>query len=169
MKSILNYWADRWGLFFFLAAVAILGAAYFFQFVMGYQPCELCLYQRYPYMIIIVISVMAYLLRHKEDIQSKRLARGFLFIILILLIFEFFLAGHHIGVEQGYWEAFTSCSGPDFDPNASAEDLLKAMNQTEVVMCDQRRTFLGVSFAEYNLVLSGILMAFAFFAVKKNK
>lgn len=168
MQSILNFWIQRWALFFLLTSAAILGAALFFQFVLGYQPCQLCLYQRYPYLVVIGFAILAHLFRHREDIQSKRAARGFLVIILILLIFEVFLAAHHIGVEQGYWEAFTSCVGASFDPNASPEEIFNQMPE-RVVLCDERRTFLGISFAEYNIVLSALLSAFAIYTFRKTK
>lgn len=168
MQNILNFWVQRWALFFLFAAAAILGAALFFQYVLGYQPCELCLYQRYPYLIIMVFAILAYLLRHREDIQSKRAARGFLVIILLLLIFEAFLAGHHIGVERGAWEAFTSCAGAGIDPNASTDEIFNQLAET-TVLCDERPTFLGISFAEYNIVLSTLLAAFGIYIFKKTK
>jgi len=169
MKKILEKLSENWGLSYMAASVAVLGAAYFFQYVLKYQPCELCLYQRYPYMIIFVVAAIAYFTRHRHDIALKRAARGFLIIILGLLILEVFLAAHHIGVEQGFWQAFTSCAGLDIDPGATSEEYLRFLSEQNIVACDQRPTFLGISFAEYNVVISAILAAFGVYTYNRTK
>ena len=141
MNSLLNQMVSRWALFFFATALAVLGAAFFFQYGLGYQPCELCLYQRYPYMLVVVVSLLAFFVRNKNDVSSRRASRGFLVIITALLLLDAFLAIHHIGVEQGYWKAFTACTGADIDFN-STKDILSQLPASSVP-CDQRRTFLG--------------------------
>ena len=162
MKSLLNFLVARWGLFFLVASVAILGGAYFFQYALDYQPCELCLYQRYPYMLIIPIAALAYFMRNKTDISSKRAARGLLVIITLLFFLGVFVAGHQIGVEQGLWEAFTSCAGGDFQSIDEMPELS--------VSCDQTRTIfdLGISFAEANIVLSSLLGLFGVYTMRKT-
>ncbi|MCH8346932.1 MAG: disulfide bond formation protein B [Proteobacteria bacterium] len=169
MKKLLEYLSARWGLFYMGVAAAVLGAAYFFQYVLGYQPCELCLYQRYPYMIIAVVALIAYVTRHRHDIGLKRAARGFLIIIIMLLFLEVFLAAHHIGVEQGFWQAFTACAGIDIDPSATTEEYLRFLSEIQVIACDQRRTFLGISFAEYNIVIATFLTAFGIYTYNRTK
>lgn len=170
MKSILDFLVARWALFFLAASVFILAGAYFFQYGLGYQPCELCLYQRYPYMLVIVAAGLAYLLRHKVDISSKRAARGFLVIIIILLFLDAFLAAHHIGVEQGYWQAFTACTGIEIDPNASPEDIFASLPEASIP-CDQRRTIplIGLSFAEANLIYAALLGVFGIYTYRRTR
>lgn len=162
MKSLLDFLVARWGLFFLAVSVVILGSVYFFQYVLGYQPCELCLYQRYPYMLIIPIAAMAYFMRHKTDLSSKRAARGLLVIITVLFFLSAFVAGHHIGVEHGQWQAFTSCVGGDFQSIDQMPELS--------VSCDQTRTIfdLGISFAEANMVLSLLLGLFGVYTMRKT-
>lgn len=162
MKSILDFLVARWGLFFLATSVAILGTAYFFQYALGYQPCELCLYQRYPFMLIIPIAALAYFMRHKTDLSTKRAARGLLVIITILFFLSAFVAGHQIGVEQGLWEAFTSCAGGNFQSLDEMPELS--------VSCDQTRTIfdLGVSFAEANFALSIFLGLFGGYTMRKT-
>ena len=169
MKNLLEYLSDRWGLFYMAATAGLLGAAYFFQYTLDHQPCELCLLQRYPYMIIFVVATIAYFTRHQDDIGLKRSARGFLIIIIMLLILETFLAGHHIGVEQGLWEAYTSCASPEFNPNVSDEELLRLLNETSVVACDQRKTIFGISYPEYNVVIAAALTAFGIYTYNRTK
>ncbi len=163
MKSILDFLVARWGLFFLAASAVILGGAYFFEYALGYQPCELCLYQRYPYMLIIVASTLAYFMRHKTDLSTKRAARGLLAIITVLFFLSAFVAAHQIGVEQGYWEAFTSCTGGDFQSIDQMPELS--------VSCDQTRTLFdsGLSFAEANVVLSFLLGLFGVYTMRKTR
>jgi len=120
-------------------------------------------------MIIFVVAAIAFITRHRHDIGLKRAARGFLVIIILLLFLEVFLAAHHIGVEQGYWKAFTACAGLDIDPSATTEEYLRFLSETNVVACDQRRTFLGFSFAEYNIVISALLGAFGVYTYNRTK
>jgi len=169
MKNLLEYFSDRWGLFYMAATAGLLGAAYFFQYTLDHQPCELCLLQRYPYMIIFVVAAIAYFTRHRDDVGLKRSAQGFLIIIIMLLALEVYLAGHHIGVEQGLWTAFTSCAAPVFDPNLSDEELLRSLMENPVIACDQRRTILGISYAEYNVVIATILTAFGIYTYNRTK
>lgn len=163
IKSLLNTLVANWALSLSLASAAILGAALFFQFGLGYQPCELCLYQRYPYVLVIVVGILAYLMRHRDDIASRRAARGFLVIMTALLFLDAGIAAHHIGVEQGYWEAYTSCVG-NVTGTASIDSLPEIS-----IPCDQRRTFLGISFAEYNFVFALALGAFGAYTMRKTR
>lgn len=167
MKNFLDWIINHWALFFLAAALAILAAAYFFQFALGYQPCELCLYQRYPYMLIIPLAFLAFLMRQKTELTTKRAARGLLAVITILFFLGTFLAVHHIGVEQGYWEAFTACVGVEFDPNLSSEEAFESLPAVSVP-CDARETFLGISFAEYNAVLATLLGGLGVYVLRKT-
>ena len=90
MKSILNLCVARWALFYLGASILILGTAYVFQYGFGYQPCELCYFQRYPYMIAIPVAAIAFLTRRRTDIGTKRAARGFLIILVFLMFLNSF-------------------------------------------------------------------------------
>lgn len=164
MKSILNLLIERWGLFFLGASILILGSVYFFEFALGYQPCELCLLQRYPYMIIIPVAFLAFLMRNKTELTSKRASRGLLVIITFLFFISAFVAAHHIGVEQGLWVAFTSCGGGEA---VNSIDQLPELS----VSCDHTRTIfdLGISFAEANFVLSILLGLFGIYTMRKTR
>ena len=87
----------------------------------------------------------------------------------MLLFLEVFLAAHHIGVEQGFWQAFTACVGIDIDPSATTEEYLRLLSEIQVIACDQRRTFLGISFAEYNIVIATFLTAFGIYTYNRTK
>ena len=50
--------ATRLGLAAALGSAALLGGAYYFQYVVGLAPCEMCLWQRYPHMVVILFGLI---------------------------------------------------------------------------------------------------------------
>ena len=164
MNAILDFLVARWGLFFLAASMVILGTVYFFQYALDYEPCELCYFQRYPYMLIIPISALAYLMRHKTDLTTKRAARGLLALITLLFFLSTFIAGHQIGVEQGLWQAFTSCGGGEV---AGTLDQLPELS----VSCERTQTIFdtGITFAEANFVVSFLLGLFGAYTIRRTR
>jgi len=169
MKKILDLFTANWGLFFLGASAAILGAAYFFQFVLGYQPCELCLYQRYPYMLVIGISAVAFITRNRHDISLKRAARGFLIIITALLFLDAAIAFFHVGVEQKWWQGLSACT-VSFEAGATNQELLDAILNANAVPCDEPQwTLLGISMAGFNFLIALSLAIFGVYAYERTK
>jgi disulfide bond formation protein DsbB len=141
------------------ASAAILGAALFAQYVGGLRPCELCHWQRYPYVATIVLGLLALLL-------ARNAALGRYVGALIGLAGVVFLAGagiavFHIGVEQHWWQGTSAC-GQTLGQAQSIEDLRRALLAQPVVRCDQVAwSFLGLSMAGYNFLLSVALGLFS--------
>lgn len=168
MNSIINFLVARWALFYLGASILVLAAAYTFQYGFGYQPCELCYFQRYPYMIAIPIAAIAFVTRNQADISAKRAARGFLIMLIFLMFLNAFIAIHHVGVEMGYWQAFTSCVGPEIDPNASVEDILNSLSAVSIP-CDQPQwTLFGISMAGYNFMIATFLGFFGVYTYRRT-
>jgi len=88
-----------------LAAIAALGTAYFALYVLLLTPCELCLYERWPYRIVIALAVIAAALR-------PRASRLILFLAALTLLAGAAIAFLHIGVEQYWWKSpLPECNG----------------------------------------------------------
>jgi disulfide bond formation protein DsbB len=88
-----------------LAAIAALGTAYFAQYVLLLTPCELCLYERWPYRIVIALALIAAL-------QRPRIARLFLLLAALTLLCGAAIAFVHVGVEQYWWKSpLPECNG----------------------------------------------------------
>lgn len=141
------------------ASAAILGAALFAQYVGGLRPCALCHWQRYPYVATIVLGLLALLLARNATLGRYVGA-------LIGLAGLVFLAGagiavFHIGVEQHWWQGTSAC-GQTLGQAQSIEDLRRALLAQPVVRCDQVAwSFLGLSMAGYNFLLSVALGLFS--------
>jgi disulfide bond formation protein DsbB len=144
------------------SAATILGAWYF-QYVIKLPPCPLCLEERVPYHIVIPLSL---LLAIAAMVRAPRalIVVGFLAIIAAMLV-SAGLGAYHAGVEWRWWAGPTDCSGPisDFSAKGSMLDQLKTVH---IVRCDEAAwTFLGLSLAGYNVLVSLALVAVAAFGL----
>ena len=139
-----------------IAAVTIAGA-WVFQ-AAGFQPCELCLKQRYAYYGGVPLAAMiAY--------ASTGRARGIVFAGMVGLALIFIanaaLGVYHAGVEWRFWEGPSSCTGVLAGP-ANAADLMTELQHAKVVACDEvQLRILGLSLAGWNALISAGLAALA--------
>ncbi|MGB8274019.1 MAG: disulfide bond formation protein B [Alphaproteobacteria bacterium] len=145
------------------ASAAVLSGAFAFQYVGGYLPCILCLYQRFPYAIAIALSIVALMLASRGG-GSGAAARLLVYACGVLFVIGAGIAFFHVGVEQHWWTGTAECSGSASGAGSVAE--LEAMIKTApVVRCDQVAwSLFGISMAGYNVPISLALAAFAFLA-----
>ncbi|MDO8533360.1 MAG: disulfide bond formation protein B [Xanthobacteraceae bacterium] len=145
------------------AAAATLAAAWFFQLVLGYAPCELCLYQRMPYYFIVPFAlILGFLARHW---RYSNMARAGLLVMALLLAFNAGLGVYHAGIEWDWWQGPVSCSGGG--SSAPSGDILSALKRSSVVPCNEAPwRFLGLSFAGYNTLIAGALALVAIAAAR---
>jgi disulfide bond formation protein DsbB len=134
-----------------VAAATILGA-YFFEYVLDYQPCPLCLTQRIPYYVAIPVAVAVAVAAH-VGAPARVLTAG-LVVVAIAMLIGAGLGVYHSGVEWKWWAGPAECSGP-VTSFGSAGSLLQTIEQTPVVRCDEAAwRLLGLSLAVYNAVIS---------------
>lgn len=135
-----------------IASVGALGTAFTAQYWGGLQPCVLCLYQRWPYAITILLGLIGIWV-------AAPTARA----AIIALAGLAFLAGagiaaFHVGVEQGWWQGTTQC-GTSGTP-ATLEELRAQILAAPVVRCtDIAWSLFGISMAGFNVIASLILAA----------
>ena len=135
------------------AAAFLLAVAYGFQFA-GYLPCELCWWQRYPYMAIIPLGI-------SFALAGQRYQRVGLLVLAAFLVSEVGIAIFHVGVEQLWWEGLDTCSGTLDIRGLSREELLAAM-QSDIPRCDEATwSLLGISMAGWNGIAALILLGYA--------
>jgi len=126
-------------------------SAYFIQYILGHQPCNLCLIERVPYISAVIIILLCFYLKKFEKI------------CLIFLSLIFFLATivsfYHFGIEQGFISESLVCD-LDFDDNAlTKEELLKQLKQKTISCKDVTFKILGFSLATINIFISLLLSA----------
>jgi len=134
---------------FLLAAagsLALLLGAFFFQ-ALGYAPCKLCIWQRWPHGLAVGAGALV-LLTGPLLIWGLAGALG--------AITTAGLGVYHTGVEQGWWEGPASCSGTGNSLDGlSGAELLSLDAPVDIVMCDDIAwVFAGLSMASWNAILS---------------
>jgi len=133
-----------------LFSALMLAVAFGFQFA-GYAPCKLCWVQRYPYMLVIAVVLVARLLGRQSDPWVKLLA-------VIGVAASGAVGGYHAGVEYGWWESFLTCSG-NLDLSGDVDDVLAQIKNAALVRCDEIPwSLFGISMAGWN-ALTALLAA----------
>lgn len=128
---------------------ALLGGAYYFQYVVGLPPCEMCYWQRYPHMVAIVMGLAAL-----GSFAWPRLAFVFALLAITALLATAGIGSFHFGVEQHWWKGPQECSG-SIPSGLSAEALKKYLFAAKMVRCDQPAwSMWGLSMAGWNALLS---------------
>lgn len=145
-----------------VASVAVLGTALVSQFGFGYQPCQLCLWQRWPYVATILLGGAGALFAGSPPIRRATVALAGLAFLTGAGI-----AAFHAGVEYGWWPGLPGCSGEGLGDRVSMDDLQAALKgETRVVPCDAPAfTVLGLSMAGWNFIASLLLAAGTFWAL----
>lgn len=147
---------------FGLSALTIV-SVYFFQYVMKYQPCDLCFAQRNPYYIAIPILLLALIFWNRlSNIMITTLVSA----MLIIFLWSTYQAGYHAGVEWGFWPGPDTCAGLG---DGISLDQLSDIDGSRVVPCDQASVrFFGLSFAGMNTIMSLIIAAIFALATLKS-
>ena len=142
-----------------IIAAATLAGAWFFQLVLDIRPCPLCLEQRYAYYLAVPLGALVAFAAMRSAPRPLLLAG-----LAILALGAFGNAGlgtYHAGVEWGFWQGPTDCTGP-VGNLGSAGNLLERLDTVKVVRCDEVQwKFLGLSLAGYNVLISLAMAAIA--------
>lgn len=131
-------------------SLAILLGAFGFQYIGGYPPCAMCLWQRWPHGAAIVLGLIGLFLP----------SRGIAWLGALAAAITAGIGLYHTGVERKWWEGPQSCTGSgDALSGLSGGDLLSLDAPTGIVMCDQVVWDLfGLSMASYNAIFSALLV-----------
>jgi disulfide bond formation protein DsbB len=141
-----------------LAAGTIAGAWYF-QLVLDIRPCPLCLEQRYAYYLAIPLGALIALAAGLKAPRAVLLAG--LALLALATLANAVLGTYHAGVEWGFWQGPTDCTGP-IGGLGSAGDLLSRLDTVKVIRCDEVQwRLLGLSLAGYNVLISLLMAAIA--------
>jgi disulfide bond formation protein DsbB len=146
-------------------AAATIAGAWFFQLVLDIRPCPLCLEQRYAYYLAIPLAALIAFGAAKG--VARRLLGVGLVILALALLANAGLGAYHAGVEWGFWQGPTDCTGPIVD-FGNTGNLLDGLNKVKVIRCDEVQwKFLGLSLAGYNVLISLAMAALAAWGVGK--
>ena len=137
-----------------------LAIAYFIQYVLGHEPCNLCLIERIPYLASLILISLIFIINKFEKLISG--------IVLLFFIFGSVVSFYHVGIEQGFFSESFVCDLVSSNGDMSKEDLLKQLkNKTPISCKDVTFKFFGLSLATINTVIS-ILLSGIMIKVIKN-
>jgi disulfide bond formation protein DsbB len=147
-----------------LASAFTLAAAYVAEYGFGLKPCHLCLLQRIPYAVSIMLSLLALLsCRSLLAVKALQALCGISFLVGAGIAF------YHTGVELHIFEGLTSCAGQEKLP-ATVEEMRQQLLNTPAVRCDVPAfMFMGLSMAGWNMLWSGTLGIMTLYYVLRKR
>ena len=148
----------------FLFSLIGLISAYFIEHVLGHQPCNLCIIERIPYGISIILIAIIFIIKKNQK---------FLTLLLIFtFVFSFTISVYHYGIEQGFFQESTVCNARNFTESITKEDLLRELSKKTISCKDVTFRILGFSLTSINIVIS-LLFIITFIKIfikyEKNK
>ena len=126
-------------------------SALIIQYWLGHEPCKLCLYQRIPYFLAILLIIKIFFYKKYEKIT--------LLILTLIFVSSTALAFYHFGIEQGFFSESLACTAPDLSKTLSKEQLLEQLKQNNISCKDVSFRILGLSLAVINTIFSLVLSA----------
>ena len=133
----------------FISLIAII-SAFFIEYALGHQPCNLCLIQRIPYGLCIILIIINFLQRKNE--------RFFILLLILIFFFSFFISFYHFGIEQGFFKESIVCKMENTSNIISKEEILKQLQAKTVSCKDVTFRIFGFSLTAFNMILSLILI-----------
>jgi disulfide bond formation protein DsbB len=130
-------------------SVLALISAYFIQYILGHQPCNLCLIQRIPYILTIIIITLSFIIKKYEKI--------YLILLSLIFIVATFISFYHFGIEQGFIKESLVCDLNDQNNSLTVEDLLKELKEKTISCKNVTFKILGLSLASINTIISMLL------------
>jgi len=143
-NKIYNYF-----IYIFLINILVILSALFIEYILKVKPCALCIYERYPYYLILLFTILFFF---KTNWKNQ-----LMILIIITSIVSFFLAGYHVGIEYGLINELSSCK-TEVSKNISKDILLKELQSKLAPSCKEVAFKLfGLSLASINMIMSLIL------------
>ena len=130
----------------FLFSFIALISAFFIEHVLGHQPCNLCLIERIPYGLSIMVIIAIFLIKKNQK---------FLVLLLILIfVFSFAISFYHYGIEQGFFKESFVCGVKNLTESITKEDLLKQLSEKTISCRDVTFRIFGLSLTSINIVIN---------------
>ena len=153
MYNVKNY-------FFFLIGISLISlfGAYFIEFILGDKPCNLCLIQRLPFFLSLIVSSIFLITNKNEKI--------FMILSLFIFVFAFILSAYHVGIENEIFKESSLCSTStkSFD---STTELLDNLDLLQISCKTVNFKLFGLSLATINLIFSLLIIAITSVLIRK--
>ena len=136
----------------FLISILALASAFFIEHALGHQPCNLCILERIPYLMAIIIIILNYKFIYLE--------KYFILFLVLIFLAATILSLYHLGIEQGFIKESLVCDLKNGSNLLSKEDILRQLQEKNVSCKDVTFKILGLSLTSYNIIISILIVYF---------
>jgi disulfide bond formation protein DsbB len=137
---------NKYLIFILFAILTSLASAFVIEYSLGHKPCNLCVYERVPYIVSIFLIL--------EMLFVKKYLKTILLLLFFIFILSSILAFYHFGVEQGFFKESFVCENKKLSEEISKEQLLEELKQSAISCKDVSFRVLGLSLAAINTIFS---------------
>ena len=130
----------------FLISLIALIFAFFIEYVLGHQPCSLCIYERIPFFL----SILIILINYKYD----KLEKYFILLLTIIFFIATILSIYHLGIEQGIIQESLLCDLKKGANIVDKDEILRQLQQKNISCKDVTFKIFGLSLTSYNIIVS---------------
>ena len=130
----------------FLVSILALASAFFIEYILGHQPCNLCIFERIPYLLAIIIILL--------NFKFNQFEKFFILLLTIVFLFGTILSLYHLGIEQGFIQESLVCDLKSGSNLLSKEEILKQLQEKNVSCKDVTFKIFGLSLTSYNILIS---------------
>ena len=147
----------------FLISFIALVSAYFIEYILGHQPCNLCVYERIPYFLAILIVLINY--------KYNKLEKYLILSLAIIFLIATILSLYHLGIEQGFIKESLLCNLEKGANIIDKDEILKQLQQKSISCKDVTFKIFGLSLTSYNIIVSLLIFVYStniYFKNEKN-
>ncbi|MBD1109304.1 disulfide bond formation protein B [Pelagibacterales bacterium SAG-MED50] len=130
----------------FLVSTLALLSAFFIEYILGHQPCNLCIFERIPYLLAIIIILFS--------LKFNQFEKFFILLLVIVFLFGTILSLYHLGIEQGFIQESLICDLKSGSNLLSKEEILKQLQEKDISCKDVTFKIFGLSLTSYNILIS---------------
>ena len=138
-------------LIFIISLVSIV-SAFYIEYYLGHQPCNLCLIERIPYGLSIILIITNFIVRKNQ--------KFFILLLALIFIFSFGISVYHFGIEQGFFQESAVCGLKNTSEIVTKEEILKQLQAKTISCKDVTFRIFGFSLTAFNMFISLILVIF---------
>ncbi|MDC0922045.1 disulfide bond formation protein B [Candidatus Pelagibacter sp.] len=148
----------------FLVSIIALVSAFFIEYILGHQACNLCILERIPYLLAVILILL--------NFKFNQFEKFFILLLTIVFLVGTFLSLYHLGIEHGFIQESLVCDLKSGSNLQSKEEILKQLQEKNVSCKDVTFKIFGLSLTNYNILVSFLISAITgkiYFNYDKNK
>ena len=130
----------------FLVSIFASVSAFFIEYILGHQPCNLCILERFPYLLAMIIILFNYKFSQFEKFS--------ILLLTIIFLVGTILSLYHLGIEQGFIQESLVCDLKSGSNLFSKDEVLKQLQEKNVSCKDVTFKIFGLSLTSYNILIS---------------